>query len=360
VLGVTEGETLAEISEIIARQDVAAVFAAVDRLIAEGKDIGRLIEDLTGFFRDLLRLSLGSAGEVWLQLGPQGEARMRSVAEQMGPDRLLAAVHAMAELQTQLRTSAQHAILLELALTELCGARPEPAAVAAPPARPAASATPTPAAATKAAAPQPEAAPAKAPPVSSPAPARTQSQPAAPVLAGEVTCGTIRGNWENLVAQLKRMGQVPVAAIVREAVPAELRDDTLVIAFPPEYRFHYERVRDSYQSVVCEALGKLLGQPMRLECKLCDTEDEFCALKEGQVEAPPDLAKAPAAAEAALNDGEPSPSEGIAAAPEAAPPVIEPAPEEGDGTMTVDQAAEQTLSLFEGAEELFLDDNPPG
>ena len=63
VLGVTESETLARIADVVARQDLPAIFALVDELATEGKDLSRLIEDLTLFFRDLLRMALGSHAE---------------------------------------------------------------------------------------------------------------------------------------------------------------------------------------------------------------------------------------------------------------------------------------------------------
>jgi len=66
---------LAQIAEIVARQDLPAVFGLVDRLVSDGKNLGRLVEDLTAFFRDLLRLAFsGSGSGTWLQLGPRARS----------------------------------------------------------------------------------------------------------------------------------------------------------------------------------------------------------------------------------------------------------------------------------------------
>lgn len=297
VLGVTEGETLAGIADIVARQDLPGVFTIVDKLVAEGKDLGRLIEDLTVFFRDLLRIALGSGAEAWLQLGPDGEARMRDMAQTIGADRLLSAVHTLAELRTKMKTSSQHALLLELALAELCNPEaaapkaarparqaPAPAPVQAPEATPAPT-PPQPAAPTAPmASPAPVTAPAPMPapalevappppvaPAPEPPPA---SGPPRPSFEGELSAEVVWANWENLINQLKRMGHMPVGAFLKEAIPTGVADGCVTLSFPSNYKFHYTRVKEGYHETVSKALHALYGEPLRVQCHLCAVNEQ--------------------------------------------------------------------------------------
>ena len=82
----------------------------------------------------------GSAPSAWRLAGEEGQARTKQQAHTLGVDRLLAAVNVLAEAQSSLRQSSQHALVLELTLAKLCdlpdGSAKRPAQKAVP--RPAA------------------------------------------------------------------------------------------------------------------------------------------------------------------------------------------------------------------------------
>ncbi|MEN6302570.1 MAG: DNA polymerase III subunit gamma/tau, partial [Armatimonadia bacterium] len=287
VLGVTDTETLARIAEIVAAHDLPAAFTMVDHLVAEGKDLGRLIEDLTLFFRDLLRLALGSGGENWLQLGAEGQERMRGLAQTIGSDALLAAVHELAELRGKMKTSSQHALLLELALAELT--QPRQAAVSltavspslpgAPQAR-SAGVSPAPGMAGLPSSPQPGrtgGAPVAPPSMGAPLPGSAGVSPApvaaaavqddtAPVekptepdvpaqnVAGELTCAAIYSRWPLLLEQLKRMNYQNVRALLLNAVPTRVTADSITVSFPSRCQFHHNQLKSSHCDTVSKAL----------------------------------------------------------------------------------------------------------
>ncbi|MHB8994757.1 MAG: DNA polymerase III subunit gamma/tau [Armatimonadota bacterium] len=411
VLGVTEGETLAQIAQIVARQDLPGVFTIVDKLVAEGKDLGRLIEDLTVFFRDLLRIALGSGAEAWLQLGPDGEARMREMAQTIGSDRLLSAVHSLAELRTKMKTSSQHSLLLELALAELCNPESVAPKAARPAPRPAAE--PAPVQAPVQAAPMPmspppaqPAAPAPAPVVAAaPEPAPAPEPPPMPdpgqtAFDGDLTCDVVWANWDNLISQLKRMGHMPVGAFLKEAVPTQVDNATVTLSFPANYKFHYSRVKEGYHETVSKALLALFGKTLRVDCHLCAAGETLQA-PSGEsapaaeplppIEVPEALAATPVPESepvAAPPVAEQAPAPAITAPAAAVSPPVEPVtpalgpliqapaaslenphgpvappaatPEPRDPAvvgMTTDEAVAQTLSLFDGSQEVLPDHN---
>lgn len=373
MLGATETELLAEVADIVSRRDLAAVFSVVDRLVSSGKDLERLVEDLTEFFRDLLRLALRTEGEAWLQLGAESRERMQGLAAGLGPERLLAALHAFAELRGRLKDSAQHALLLEMALVELTQ-RSGPSAVApvAAPSVPVVQTAPAPTPA-PVVAPQPAGpAAAPAPVVSTPPPPSPEPEPEPvpePAFGVGLTLESIREQWEAVGLQLRRSGQIPVAAFLKEASPAAYCGGCLTICFPAQYRFHYNKVKDDYQTVVTEALSKVLREPVTLICELAEAGEAPPAASPSPAPAVPVAPPVPApepeppvpVAEPPAADPEPEKPAPAPPAPEpvAVPPLPsappEPAPSAPGGQpvgMSPDEAVAQTLSLFDGAEEI--------
>ena len=359
VLGVTDADTLLQIAEIVARQDLAAVFPVVDRLVTEGKNLGRLIEDLTSFFRDLLRLALaGATGAAWLQLGPDGEARMRQAAQAIGQERLLTSVHALAELAVKLKESSQHALLLELALTELANPAapaPKPASRPAPAAQPAPQAAPmaAPPAQAPPLSPQPPTVlptpqvPTRVPPVqATTAPAPEPTPPARPApmpLDGPLSCAAVWSHWESVLEQLR----VNVRAFLLDAVPTQLEGDNLTLSFPAQCRFHAGQVK-SHAEAIQGVLQGVFGRRFVLQTRVCDTDS-----------VPPPAGSQPAAPPASAA---PAPGAPIAMPPPTAepPPVAPPEPvlppEPGKSFVRLflpDDAVAQTLSLFPGSQEVL-------
>ena len=345
VLGVTESETLAQIADLIAANDVAASFGLVDRVIAAGKDVAQLLADLTTYMRDLLRITLGSEPSAWPLPGEEGKARMRGQAEAIGSDRLMAAIHALAEAQHELRSSTQHALLLELTLAKLC--QPVAESVSRPPA----------AGAQRAQAPAQPAGPRPQEPSRAQAPAPAAVPPPQPVAEGELTLDTVLAHWDAVPAELKRMGRLPVGAFIQEGTPTALAEGTLTVTFKSQYTFHYNQVRGSYREVVEEALSRLFGQKITVRCRLADGDEALetaAATSDGAAKEPETTADVaagtpPVAASEAPQDDTPPVSPGEH---EHAPDAQQPT----DDRSTMDQAVEQTLSLFEGSRELGDDE----
>lgn len=352
VLGVTDAETLAEVAEMVAEGAIPRAFALVDRVTGAGKDVAQLLGDLTQYFRDLLRIALGSEPGVWRLSGAEGKSRLREQAARLGPDRILAAVQTLAEAQGELRGSSQHALLLELTLATLCqGQAAAPVAVA--PARAAQSAV------AEAAVPgtvsdAPAATPAPPRPAEKPADLPAPAAPAQPLVAGALTAADVAANWDALSVELKRMGRMPVMACVREGVPTGLEGDVLTVTFPPNCQFHQGQVAERYREVVEEALQRLFKRPLRLRAVLGDANpapadtpsvplpvDEAASVPVTEVQAPsvdvPERATATVAGTVSEDAAAAQSDAGDAAAADAA------------ATSAVDQAAERALNLFEGS-----------
>ncbi len=345
VLGVTERKLLSRVTDEIIAGNVAACFASVDQAIAEGKDLVRMVEDLTIYLRDLLRLQVGSDAPEALRMSAEATEEMRNQAQALGEERLLAAVKALAELQSQLKRSSQHALLVEVALAALC----RPAQTAERPAiasRAEAAATrPRPAA--QAPAPTPEAA-AK--------PKKARTRPPVVDAGVDLHLSAIAANWDQMTDELKRMGHMPVSAILREGRPIAFEADTITVGFQTE--FHVGRIQEGYKSLVEQAASQLFGRQLQIKCEFFDDPEDFSR----SVQAASGASGPPAGSDAAPDSSELPPTDADRESKPAAAAQAEPetALEQGDEVpLTADRAVAQTLDLFSGSTEITDDETEP-
>jgi len=261
VLGVTDAEILGRIADVIADSDLAGCFAAVDEVVASGKDISQLLDDLALYFRDLLRLSLSATPPAWMQVAEARRERMSAVAEKMSPARLSAAIKRLGDAAKELRESSQHALLLELTLAGLA-ARPGEATGKAERAATTAEAAPPAQTVEKPAAPEPEAAPEPAAEALPPADEISPDQP--------LDVELIRAHWPRLSQALRELGHVPAVAFIADAEPTDYAEDELTVSFPANCEFHRNQVAGPYSSVFEQALERTYGRPLRLRCILAE------------------------------------------------------------------------------------------
>jgi DNA polymerase III subunit gamma/tau len=351
VLGVTDRQLLSRITDRIVAADVAGCFSCVDTAIAEGRDLVRLVEDLTVYMRDLLRLQIGGEAAESLRTSSEATEEMRSQCQALGEQRLLAAVGSLAELQSQLKRSSQHALLVEIGLAELC----EPAATttAAATAQPAQQQPPPAHQDKRGQAVQPAQ---QATQAATETPAGTQ-----PVATDEpLNLSLIAAHWTEMPAEFNRMGNASLNAMMQDQdmSPVALTGNTLTVGFVNEFRF--SRVETAYKDAVEAAASRLFGRPLQVTCRLFESTDELTqaadAARQGSVQPPPENEAQPPAEETAEEtaevetpmaasdtEGEAPTEQDLAAADSAAP-------------TTGDEAVAQTLTLFPGSTELTGDD----
>lgn len=203
---------------------------------------------------------------------------------------------------------------------------------------------------------------------------------------GDLTCDVVWANWDNLISQLKRMGHMPVGAFLKEAVPTQVDNATVTLSFPANYKFHYSRVKEGYHETVSKALQALFGKTLRVDCHLCAAGETLQA-PSGEtvpaaeplppIEVPESLAAPPVVEPEPISaspvvEQEPAPpvtpaTEPLIQAPAAnlenphgpvAPPAATPEPRDPAAIgMTTEEAVTQTLSLFDGSQEVLPNHN---
>jgi DNA polymerase-3 subunit gamma/tau len=332
---------------LAARSQILALAAAVlagqteqalrllNDLAQQGKDIGRLVSELLGHFRNLLIFQV-SGGD--LSLIEASEAEVAALQEQsarLRPDALTRVLEVLTDCEGRLRDTASKKILVEVALLKMIEARdavsidivlkqlqelrsgppaaPSPSAVAAAPA--ARAAKPPPAAAQALSAP-PDASglPFGVPPSGGSTPPDAAELPRL---------------WAALVEAVGRASPF-VKTYFLEAHPVSFDKNLLTIGFDPEFADHLRLVDNARNHTLVRTKLAELGYPA-------------AQVKFLQADAPPrEPAAAPAPALVSAPALAPAP-----AAPEPARPDPEPARAKGDDFKN-DPLIQKALEIFKG------------
>lgn len=176
--------------------------------------------------------------------------------------------------------------------------------------------------------------------------------PVQPISQGDVSLQTFQEHWGDVQDELKRMGKLPLSAIVKEAMPISYADGVLVVGFSDRHAFHYNQVRDRGKPDVEQALRRLFGQAVMLECRLGEVLPQAAPEAPAQpVQAPPAKAQPPPVVYEQEDAPEPTEPQTEQAAEQTQ------APEPDDvAPPTLDQAVANTLTLFEGSQEIDGDE----
>ncbi len=330
MLGVTDAELLASFADAIAGGDIRAVFEAVDAIVASGRDIGQLLEDLGLYFRDLLRLSLGVSPPRWMQAPTAGRERMEAQAAAIGSRRLAGIIEALGEAGQRLKETAQQSLLLEVTLAHLASAAEGAPATAPPQPAPEKPAPET----SQPSAPEP------ASPAEPPAPEET-AQPEETAAAeaeelpielpeGGLTANLVREHWPTVCRRLEQTEQFSVLAMVRQARPGAYEADCLTLEFPPDFPWTRDRVEEGYVGRLRDALEAVFGTRLDVRCALPEPSEEASSAEAPSAE--PSSAEPPAMAET----------------PEAQPAETAAGPASGDEQ---DRMVEELKLNFDGIEE---------
>jgi len=106
------------VSKIVAR-DPAGALAEMDRAVDEGVDAGQLLEQLLGYFRDMMVVAVGCPGEACLHTSPSEHQQLLDTTRRWGLETVLAGMQIIDQALSRLRFSTQPRTLAELALVRL-------------------------------------------------------------------------------------------------------------------------------------------------------------------------------------------------------------------------------------------------
>jgi DNA polymerase-3 subunit gamma/tau len=260
MLGLAPAVRLSRLVEPLVDRNAAVALAEFDATIIEGAEPGQLIDQLLGYFRDVMTQAVGCSESQLLYALPGQRDEIRGVASRVGVESLLAICQVLDQTAARLRVSTQVRTLAEMALVRICRLQDldevaalveqlktgeAPAATRTPSVRPTAAAVPPAAVAKKnevAEAPRASATPPSVQPRAQPAGGTATSLDAEPAANPPAEPGaekpvvldadSAEPIWKQMLDRLTGMVAENAAAANRISVDAAGR---LVASFPKEF-----------------------------------------------------------------------------------------------------------------------------
>jgi DNA polymerase-3 subunit gamma/tau len=290
MFGLAAPSQIRELSRALLAGETETALRRLDDLTRQGKELGRLLSDLLGHFRNLLLYQVGRGDLQLLEVSEAEAAALAAQAKDLPTESLVRILDVLSDYEGRLREAPSKRILLEVALLKTIEARHalsidtvlqhlQQARLRGTEAVPA----------TAAALPSPPARAAAAPSASeAPAPAATAppAPTAAPPPDERVEAGPLESLW---TAVLDAVGRVSpfTRSYLLEAHPVAFQQQLLTIGFDPEFADHLE--------LVDNGKNRALIQTKLAELGYGDAQVKFV-----KADAPARSARPPAAAPAAV------------------------------------------------------------
>jgi len=273
VLGLVDPQTIGQLVDCMATHDAAAGLSLISQLVANGVELGQLVDQIVAYLRGVLFVRVAQAPDV-LDLPQDITAVVVRQAEMLTPAMLLSALHEFIEARGALRDQVPGVPQLPIEMAFLRAALPageqrtspqgEAAAfvsVAAPvrssAAPPAAVVTSQPNLTTAS---QPTAAVAN-PPAESQDQAQPAGAPGADLLEG------VRANWDRFLPLARKRCGVKIQAALRSVKEIDAVGQMVVLRF--SHAFARDLVSESENLSQVEALwDDLLKRKVRVRCVL--------------------------------------------------------------------------------------------
>jgi DNA polymerase III subunit gamma/tau len=254
LLGTVEDEVLFRLCDHVVDQDTAGALTFLEELSEQGQDLGRLVVDLLEHLRHLMLVQ--ATGEVpdTLPVTDEARERLREQANQLGAPTVLRLIDLLHVAVDDMRQGGDPRLPLELALVkvtrpgsdlsrESLAYRVEQLERGAP----------------RAAAPASE-------PVRTAETAKTAAQPEPASPPPSLELEQLQEAWRRSVLPALEARSIPASAMLAEAQPAALEDDTLTLEFPPEAGFHREKAEEPRSvELLKDALYEVTGRRLELQ-----------------------------------------------------------------------------------------------
>jgi DNA polymerase-3 subunit gamma/tau len=248
LLGAVEEEALFRLCDLVVDRDTAGALTFLEELAEQGQDLGRLVVDLLEHLRHLMLVQ--HMGEVpdSLPVTEETRERLRAQANQLGEAAVIRLVDLLAVAVEDMRQGGDPRLPLELALVKVT--RP-----GADLSRESLSYR------LEQLEQQRHVSAVSRQAVEVPAPPSTEPPPSPPSLELE----QLQEAWQRTILPAVEERSIPAASVLREAHPAGLADDTLIVEFPSSASFHRQLAEEPKNAtLLAEALYEVTGRRLGL------------------------------------------------------------------------------------------------
>ncbi|HEY4234870.1 MAG TPA: DNA polymerase III subunit gamma/tau [Lacipirellulaceae bacterium] len=120
LLGIAPVERLSGLVGHLVARDAAAALAELDATLAAGVDVGQLLDQLIGYFRDVMAVAVGCPPQQMLYALPSQAEQVAKIGSELGLATILAMVQILDQTAARLRMSLHGRTLAELAIVRIC------------------------------------------------------------------------------------------------------------------------------------------------------------------------------------------------------------------------------------------------
>jgi len=289
MFGLAARGQILELAGAILAGEAATALRQLDNLARQGKDIGRLVSELLGHFRNLLIFQVSRGDLRMIEASEAEAAALKDQSACLRADALTRMLEVLADCEGRLRDTASKKILVEVALLKMIEAR-DAVSIDTVLKQIQQLRSGAPAASRPATPPAAKAAPA-------PAAARADATP-----PGEMDLPQL---WDRLVDAVGRASPF-IQTYFKEAHPVSFVKNVLTIGFDPEFADHLPLVDNAKNQTVVQTKLAELGHP-RAQVKFIRAEAPAREKAAAPAPPPPPPARPAPAAEPPKPAREPAP-----------------------------------------------------
>ena len=122
--GIAGRDSLFEIIEAAVRQTPAQALETADRLYSMSKDMGRLCNEITDMFRDLMLIKVSPKNLSLIACMPGEKERLQKLSEEISLDDIMYKLTVLQDCSARMARALSKRIELEMCLIKLCTAKP--------------------------------------------------------------------------------------------------------------------------------------------------------------------------------------------------------------------------------------------
>jgi DNA polymerase-3 subunit gamma/tau len=120
LLGIAPAERLGGLVRFLVDRDASAALNELDATIKTGVEVGLLLDQLVGYFRDVMAIAAGCRPEQMLYALPSQAAEVAQIGRQLGLATVLAISQILDQTSARMRVSVYGRTLVEMAVVRIC------------------------------------------------------------------------------------------------------------------------------------------------------------------------------------------------------------------------------------------------